>query len=124
LIAEAGLEPDVRADTLLAMARSGDLVAADVLRRWATPLAAAIDSVMAALDPELVVLGGGLGHIAKEALKSVPQGSDWFGRPVVDAQLGDRAGVIGAALKAIARTAPNPQRVAIDTGPRGATSST
>ena len=124
LISEAGLGPDVRADTLLAMSRSGDPVAADVLRRWATPLATAIDSVMAALDPELVVLGGGLGHIAKEALKSVPQGSDWFGRPVVDAQLGDRAGVIGAALKAIAPRTPDRQRVATDTGPRGATSST
>ena len=124
LIAEAGLEPDVRADTLLAMARSGDQVAAGVLRRWATPLATAIDSVMAALDPELVVLGGGLGHIATEALESIPLGSDWFGRPVVDAQLGDRAGVIGAALKAMATAAPHRQRAVIGTGSRGATSST
>ncbi len=60
-VAEAGLKTGLKADDLLAMAKSGDRSAADILERWITPLARAIDSVMAALDPELVVLGGGLG---------------------------------------------------------------
>lgn len=105
LIEEAGLSADTRAGDLLAMAESGDRLAADVLRRWAEPLSRAIDSIMAALDPELIVLGGGLGHIASEALKSVPMSSDWFRRPVVEARLGDSAGVIGAALRAMTVTA-------------------
>jgi len=124
LIADAGLGPELRADALLAMVRSGDRVATAILKRWATPLATAIDSMMAALDPELVVLGGGLGHFAKEALETVPIWSGWFGRPVVEARLGDKAGVTGAALRAIAATTPGGQGAATGTQPRGATATT
>lgn len=95
LVAEAGLPPDTRIEALLAAADAGDVAARDLLVRWAGPLRAAIDSLVAALDPERVVLGGGLGAAACRAL--APAASPWYQAPVVPAELGDRAGVIGAA---------------------------
>jgi glucokinase len=72
-----------------------------LLLRWAGPLREGIDSYIAAFDPERIVLGGGLGEAAVEALARIPGKSYWFQRPVVAARLGDRAGVIGAALAAL-----------------------
>ena len=109
-MAEAGIGAGMKADDLLAMAQSGDQLAADVLERWVTPLARAIDSVMAALDPELIVLGGGLGHVACQSLMRIPLSSDWFRRPIAEARLGDSAGVVGAALRALAATSPTERR--------------
>lgn len=97
LIHEAGLPGDTRAEGLLDAARADDGVARDVIRRWALPLRAAIDSLVAALDPERVVLGGGLGGAAARALAFAPALSGWYQAPVVAAELGDSAGVIGAA---------------------------
>ena len=64
---------------------------------------AGVDSLIAAFDPERVILGGGRGAAAVEALRRAPGASPWFQRPVVAAELGDRAGVIGAALAALDR---------------------
>jgi hypothetical protein len=36
-------------------------------------------------------------------LRRTPGASSWFQRPIVAAELGDRAGVIGAALAALDR---------------------
>jgi glucokinase len=59
---------------------------------------------VAVLDPDLVVLGGGLGAAAAAALEaSFPVTSEWFECPVVAARLGDDAGVIGAGLRAFSR---------------------
>ncbi|WP_413990487.1 ROK family protein [Labrys okinawensis] len=97
-IVEAGLPPDVTADGLLALARSGEARAIDVVQAWAAPLRAAIDSIVAAVDPELFLLGGGLGQAACAALEWAPAVSPWYQCPVRPATLGDDAGVIGAAL--------------------------
>ena len=57
----------------------------------------------ATVDPELVVLGGGLGVAAVETVgRFAPAVSPWFDRRVVAARLGDDAGVIGAGLRALA----------------------
>ena len=45
-------------------ARDGDATAAEVVRREAQRLAHAVAAIAAVIDPELVVLGGGLGHSA------------------------------------------------------------
>lgn len=100
LIAEAGLAPETRIEALLAAGEGGDQVARGVLHRWAGPLRAAIDSLVAALDPERIVLGGGLGSAACVALAPEPARSPWYQAPVVPAELGDTAGVIGAAWAA------------------------
>ena len=75
-----------------------DAESAAVLLAWIRPLRSAIDSVVATLDPERVVLGGGLGHAAVRALAHCPPASPWFQYEVVPARLGNDAGVIGAAL--------------------------
>lgn len=72
--------------------------ARSVLRNWAQPLRAGIDSLVAAFDPERVVLGGGLGAAAVQALEPFPALSPWYQCDVVAAALGDDAGVIGAAI--------------------------
>jgi glucokinase len=103
LVREAGLSPDTTVEALLA-SRAHDAIAGDVLRRWAGAWRDAIDTVVATLDPELVVLGGGLGAAAVAALEACcPDTSAWFVCPVVAARLGDDAGVIGAGLRAFAR---------------------
>lgn len=97
-IREAGLEAGVTAAELLSRREAGDPLAARVLESWAGPLRSAIDSLVAAHDPELVVLGGGLGEAACAALARIDAPSSWYHSPVVPALLGDDAGVIGAAL--------------------------
>lgn len=101
LMAEAGLPSSLRAAAILEAARGGDRGAADLLRRWVSPLRAAIETLIAVLDPDLILLGGGLGAEAAGALTHVPFGSGWFQRPVLAASLGDEAGLIGAGLAAL-----------------------
>ena len=72
-----------------------------LVNAWATPLRAGVDSLAAAFGPEIIILGGGLGAAAARALERVPAVSPWFQYPVAPAQLGDEAGVIGAALAAL-----------------------
>lgn len=103
LIRESGLPPATTAEMLLSR-RFEDPVAAGVLHRWAGAWRDAIDTAVAVLDPDLVVLGGGLGAAAVAALEACfPATSAWFECPVVPARLGDDAGVIGAGLRAFSR---------------------
>lgn len=101
LMAECGLPSGLRAAELLAAAEGGDRAAKELLRRWVSPLRAAIETLIAVLDPEVILLGGGLGAEAASALAYVPFGSGWFQRPVLPASLGDDAGLIGAGLAAL-----------------------
>lgn len=102
LIADAKLPQDTRIETLLQEAPRDDL-AARIVTAWAAPLRDAIDSLVATIDPELVLLGGGLGQAACLALAAIPARSPWYQCPVEPAALGDDAGVVGAALAALAR---------------------
>ena len=101
-LAEAGLALDTTIDKLFALDAAGDQAARAVLLAWAGPLRAAIDSIVAVVDPELVLLGGGLGVAAHRALAvvRVPP-SDWYRCELGTAELGDDAGVIGAALSSL-----------------------
>ncbi|UCI20935.1 ROK family protein [Mesorhizobium sp. B2-1-8] len=100
-IARAGLGPDVSVDQLFARDAAGDIKARGILEAWARPLRAAIDTTVAMFDPDLVLLGGGLGLAAHRALDHAPALAPWYQCPVAPAQLGDDAGVIGAALQAL-----------------------
>ena len=97
-MAEAGFPDKTNVQDLLA---GDDAPSRAVIERWAAPLRFGIDSLVATLDPELVLLGGGLGAAACQALKRFPALSPWFQTQVAPAALGDRAGVIGAALAAL-----------------------
>lgn len=101
-IARAGLDPDISVDQLFARDAAGDTAARGVLDAWARPLRAAIDTAVAVLDPDMVLLGGGLGRAAHLALGRAPALAPWYQCQVEPAQLGDDAGVIGAGLQALA----------------------
>ena len=92
---------------VLAAARSGERWALDVLERVGVHLGITIASVVSVLDPSIVVVGGGAGDAAAAFL--LPTARDAFERnlmgaahrplaPIVAAELGDDAGLIGAGL--------------------------
>ena len=116
-IAEAGLAMDTTIDKLFALVAAGDKAARAVLLAWARPLRVAIDSIVPVVDPELVLLGGGLGVAAYRALALIPVAqSDWYQCEVGAAELGDDAGVIGAALSSLIKPrspmyARSPERI-------------
>lgn len=99
-VRDAGLPPDTRVEELIEAASRGDVRSGAVLLKWVGPLRSAIDSMVAAVCPDLVLLGGGLGAAAHAALARAPAVSPWYQCPVGAALLGDDAGVIGAGLMA------------------------
>jgi glucokinase len=59
----------------------------------------AIDTIASSLDPELVLIGGGLGRAGWEVLQRLPRQPSWGEVcDVAPAALGDDAGIIGCAL--------------------------
>lgn len=105
-----GMERDHRrhgGDTLNAariaeLAAAGDAQASATLNRYLDRLARALASVINVLDPDVVVLGGGVSRIERlyqELPKRLPAYvfSDCFATPVVPARHGDASGVRGAA---------------------------
>ncbi len=90
-------------------AHAGDPVAEDVLATAGFWLGVGIGSLLNALDPDVVVIGGGAmqaGELllapAREASWERVLGAAYRPRPrIVRAQLGDDAGVVGAALHAL-----------------------
>jgi len=98
LMRSAGLAEGTRLEDLLAR---DDAIALSIIARWARPLRAGVDAIAAMLDPELVVIGGALGAAAVEALARFPARSPWFAYGLTAAALGERAGVVGAALAAL-----------------------
>jgi glucokinase len=97
---EAGYGPATRFENLLSIAQGGDEKALRVLQSWAAPLRAAIRTLSAAVDPEVVILGGGMGEAALQALAFLPEVKCWYEIEVRRAKLGDDAGVIGAGISA------------------------
>jgi glucokinase len=100
-IAAAGLPTGTSVDILLERAADRDATARQILGAWAAPMRIAIDSAVAAFDPDVVVLGGGLGAAMHQALAAFPAEAPWYQCALVTATLGDRAGVIGAGLSAL-----------------------
>ena len=99
---EVGLPAGLSAQDLLARAERGDAVAAGVLESWTRPFQRALEALVAAFDPDLIVLGGGLGKDMAAAIARLENASTWFDLPVEPAILGDNAGVIGAGLRCFA----------------------
>lgn len=97
---EAGYPEGTRFEHILPAAQAGDERAKAVLVGWAAPLMAAIGTLAATLDPEILILGGGMGNAAFAALDFVPPLDGWYRTEVRPAELGDDAGVIGAGLAA------------------------
>ena len=87
---------------------AGDPDAVEVLDRFSWWIAQGIGSLIALLDPSIVVLGGGLSAIADGFIDGVSQritesvvgGAYRPAVPIVPADFGPEAGAVGAALRA------------------------
>ena len=84
------------------LASSGDTTAAEVLDDYCSRIAAALAIVINIVDPDTIVLGGGLSNIdllydELPARLGPYVFSDHVGTRIVKAQHGDSSGVRGAA---------------------------
>jgi fructokinase len=93
---------DIRGEEVVALALRGDEIARAVLDRWTERLARALASVINLLDPDVIVVGGGLSRL-DHIYKQVPLlwgswvFSDRVDTQIVPAKYGDASGVRGAA---------------------------
>lgn len=114
----AGGDPeDVRGEHVTRAAGEGDAPAAEVMARFAWWLALGLANLATILDPELVVLGGGLVDAGEVLMRParlafaelVEAGEQRGGVALRPAALGSRAGAVGAGLLAgRERTAKRP----------------
>jgi glucokinase len=98
--------PESDAHDLVRRAKAGESVALELLAEIGRYVGAAVASFVNALEPELVVIGGGYGEAAGEFLlpsareviarDALPPGRDNL--RIVEAQLGADAGLIGAGM--------------------------
>lgn len=80
-----------------------DPAATATMERWFHFFAKGISTIINVIDPDVIVLGGGLGNIEELYTKAVPRVVDHLFNPRMDTvflkpELGDSAGVFGAAL--------------------------
>jgi glucokinase len=111
LLLELAKTPDrITAETVVQAVRSGDAIATHVWDETTTILAAGIASVINALNPRLIVLGGGVTRAGDLLFEPVRRKALARAMPplaeivqIVPAALGDRTGVLGAAAVALDR---------------------
>ena len=105
----AGGDPEhVTGEHVTAAAAQGDADALRVIGDLGWWVGLGLANLVAILDPERIVVGGGLGHAgemllepARRALAELVEGGAARGQvPVVEAALGEHAGAVGAALAA------------------------
>lgn len=94
------------ADAIVAAWRAGDAAAAAAMDDFFARFGQAAANLIAVLDPDVVVLGGGLSNVDELYTRGVEEVrrrvfSDSLETPIVKHALGDSAGVIGAALVGI-----------------------
>jgi glucokinase len=99
-----------RAEDVIAAAEAGDNVAAAVVREGAEVIGSSVGFAVDLLDPQLIVIGGGLGLAAglyRDTLERAMRRSIWSntnrGLPILDAELGTDAALVGAAYGAWVR---------------------
>ena len=96
---------NVTAKIVIDSAREGDPIAKDIFHTFVDSLSAAITSVVVLLDPEVIALGGGVslaGDFLFQPVRELVKQKSFFKmyHEIVPAQLGNTAGIIGAALLA------------------------
>jgi fructokinase len=93
---------DLKAPEIAARAEGGDAGAVATMKRYEDRMARALAVIINVLDPDYVVLGGGVSNIER-LYREVPQVlpkyvfSDLATTPIVRAKYGDSSGVRGAA---------------------------
>ncbi len=110
LLSGPGLAADYRrrggerrtVEQIVAGSDAGDAIARAALDAWTGRMARALASVINVVDPDVIVVGGGLSHIAS-VYDAVPRRwgrwvfSDQIATRFVPARYGDASGVRGAA---------------------------
>lgn len=94
---------DLNAQRIIAAAAAGDAECLSAMDDFHARFGQAIANLLAVLDPDIVVIGGGLSHLDSLYTRGVEEVarrvfSDDLTTPIVRNLLGDSAGVIGAAL--------------------------
>jgi len=98
-----GLVEKISAKTVIDCAKQGDADAMEIFDRYIGYLVAAITSIAAIFDPEVISIGGGVsltGSFLFDPLSRLVHKNSFFKYPykIVPAQLGNDAGMIGAAM--------------------------
>jgi glucokinase len=98
------------AELVLQAAQRGDAAAAEIVESAASALGGAVGLLVNSLDPAAVIVGGGLGSAPgpywAELTRSIREHlwqDDIRDLPILQAELGSQAGVIGAAISAGSR---------------------
>jgi glucokinase len=109
--AALGGPPASSAEEVIELGEAGRQEARKVVVTAATALGAAIGQLVNLLDPQAVVMGGGLGLVGglwRESLDRAMRAHIWCDAhrdlPLVSAGLGVDAGMVGAALAAVERS--------------------
>lgn len=95
---------DIRLPEIVARARTGELLAATTIRRLQEKFGEAIAAVINILDPNVIVIGGGVGNIEELYSEETRECIRRFlfnpvlATQILRPQLGDSAGVFGAAI--------------------------
>jgi glucokinase len=105
--AAAGGDPLATPQDIVARCEAGEAIAQSIVVTAGEALGAAIGQLVNMLDPEIVVIGGGLGLVGgayREAIERAMRRHIWSDLhrdvPLVSAHHGEDAGIIGAALAA------------------------
>ncbi len=102
---------DLQPREIAANARSGDAEAAQIMQIWAQIIAELIGNLQRTIDPDCVVLGGGLSNIpgiCQTITRALPKALLPGSKPplITLARYGDSSGTRGAALAALRELEP------------------
>jgi len=106
---------EITAEVVAAAARRGDATARRVLEEVGSNLGRGVAGIISLLNPDVVVLGGGLAGAGELILAPLRRAVRQWGQPlatrqvrIVRSELGDDAGVLGAARYAFIRLKEKP----------------
>lgn len=102
---KAGRLENISAKTVIDSAREGDFFALDIFKKYVHTLAMGIINLINLLDPDIIAIGGGVaaaGDFLLEPLRAEVAEHIYFKdlpyARIVPAQLGNDAGIVGAAM--------------------------
>jgi glucokinase len=114
-ISDSKFQNSITAEVVAAAARRGDQAARRVLEEVGTNLGLGVSNIVSLLNPEVVVLGGGLASLGNLLLAPLRKAVRQWGQPlarrqvrIVKSRLGDEAGILGAARYALLQRAEKP----------------
>ena len=104
LLSLAAGPEQITAETIARAAASGDALASRLIEETGELLGVWLGTVISLLDPDVVVIGGGVSKIGEPLFKTIRETAPRRSinpfaaqTPIVPAQLGDDVGIIGAA---------------------------